>query len=71
MCYSRYRKRARALEIREVIKMDNRKFYRNETTMETTDIHAIAMAWYREGNEVSIWVPDKDGDFYKKCYWAI
>lgn len=50
--------------------MDTRKFYRNETTMETTDTHATAMKWYREGAEVSIWVPDKDGDFYKKCYWA-
>lgn len=50
--------------------MDNRKFYRNETTMETTTTHAIVMEWYRGGAEVSIWTPDKDGDFQKRCYWA-
>ena len=50
--------------------MDTRKFYRNETTMETTDTHAIAMAWYRDGAEVSVWTPDKGGDFQKRCYWA-
>ena len=70
MCYNKYRKRDREPENREVLKMDTRKFYRNETTMETTDTHAIAMAWYRDGAEVSIWTPDKDGDFQKRCYWA-
>ena len=44
--------------------------YRNDTTYEVTSSHAMAIEWYRGGAEVSIWTPDKDGDYQKRCYWA-
>ena len=45
--------------------------YMNKSTGELTESHAIAMEWYRDGDEVALidW-SDTLGEWIERGYWA-
>lgn len=50
--------------------MKNMKaYYINNTTGEITENHGEAMKWFRDGNEITLYSRNADGNFIQRTSW--
>lgn len=51
--------------------MKNMKaYYMNNTTGEITENHGEAMKWFRDGNEITLYSRNADGNFIQRTSWV-
>ena len=44
-------------------------YYMNNTTGEITENHGKAMEWFRDGNEITLYSRNADGNFIQRTSW--
>lgn len=45
-------------------------YYMNNSTGEITENHGEAMKWFRDGNEITLYSRDTNGNFIQRTSWV-